>query len=459
MSKPKLYISSTFFDLHEHREALINALRKTERFDIISMENYGTRSTPPLQKCLADVEESEFYILLLGRRYGFIPENEQLSITNLEYKKAIGYTGNDIGGTPDYKKCVLPFILNDNYFLDESIQEKIREEEVKDGPDLTKQKKEKLESLKNKIQKDFTIDNFFTTPDDLTTKVFGALIPELIDRNYADVVSKLVLPEAVAYRCNRESIRNDFLDENSRNKKFYRVFIIHGEKEELPIIFSNNLSEYELNAGENSVVWNIDDYNSSYSDKFLSKLIRDMHLNVFRTLPDTADLSFEELARKIINDNRFTNVVIKFDLYYKSWKEKYKKILSFFFAKLSEANAIEDLETHKNFYLLINIKYLTRTEKVKEIPDSAVLLDKLSKLKTSHIDQWVRTYFFMNTRNNPAFKNRVEVLAHKISDYYFADYVKSGKDFTMEEAIDKLRVIINDFNDNKNIFENYNKLR
>lgn len=231
MSKPKIYISSTFFDLQAHREALITALRKTGRFDVLCMETYGTRSAPPLDVCLNDVEVSEFYILLLGHRYGYIPDGQQYSITNLEYKKAIGDDSSDtVATTPDYKKCILPFILDENYGFADVVKEKLDAEEQADGPDTTESKKKKLLALKKQIGKDYTIDAYFTTPDDLTTKVFGALIPELIDRNYADVVSQLILPDSVAYRCNRESVRKDFLYENFCSTNFYRIFIIQDRK-------------------------------------------------------------------------------------------------------------------------------------------------------------------------------------------------------------------------------------
>jgi hypothetical protein len=456
MSKPKVYISSTFFDLQAHRDALIRALRKTERFDVICMENYGTRNAPPLKKCLEDVDASEFYILLLGHRYGYIPGNEQFSITNLEYKKAIGdATTDQVATTPDYKKCVLPFILDDNYSLPDDTRKKLDAEEHADGPETTEAKKKKLTALKKQIGKDYTIDASFTTPDDLTTKVFGALIPELIDRNYADVVSQLILPEGVAYRCNRESVRKDFLYANFCSSNFYRLFIIHGEKSELPILFSNNISAYELSAGENSIIWNIEDYNSCYSDKFLIKLTRDLYHNIFRAFPDNPELSLQGLADKIIADDRLHDVVIKFDIYHQSWRDKYNTLLSKFFAKLHEAN--ESRKTPKNCYLLINIKYVTPSEEIEESPPSAVVLDKLSRIRLSHIEQWVRTYFFKSTRKTGSFDNWSARLAQQISDHYFPDYVGSSKDFSMEEAIEKLEMIVDDFNNNRNLFANIDK--
>ncbi|MEO6723418.1 MAG: DUF4062 domain-containing protein [Ferruginibacter sp.] len=456
MAKPKIYISSTFFDLQEHRQALITALQKTERFDVVCMENYGTRSTPPLKKCLEDVEVSEFYILLLGTRYGYMPPGEKYSITNLEYKQAIGDKNMDtVGSTPNTDKCVLPFIMDENYLLSDTLKSRINAEDIEDGAELSQLKKEKLAALKKQIRTDFTLERTsFTTADDLTTKVFGALIPELIDRNHAEVVTKLLLSSALAYRCNRERVRNDFLAENFYNKNFYRVYIIHGDKAELPIIFSNNISTYDLSVRDNALTCNIDEYNSNFPDKFVTTLTRDLYYNVFKTWPDNPAISLKELADKLIADERFTNVVFKFDMYYSSWKEKYKKFLLLFFAKLNEANT--NVSTSKNFYLLINIKYLTTKEKLKEIPPAAIALERLTKINITHIEQWVRTYFFINTSGKTEFANRAEKMAQRISDHYFPDY--AGKDFCMQDAIDKLEVIISDFNNNKNLFENYNKL-
>ena len=456
MSKPTIYISSTFFDLQEHRQALITALQKTERFDVICMENYGTRSIPPLKKCLEDVAASEFYILLLGTRYGYMPPGENFSITNLEYKQAIGDKNREtVASVPNTDKCVLPFIMDENYLLSDTTRAQITAEDQQDGAELSQLKKDKLVALKKQIRTDFTLERTsFTTPDDLTTKVFGALIPELIDRNHAEVVNKLLLSSALAYRCNREGVRNDFLAENFYNKNFYRVYIIHGEKSELPIIFSNNISTYELSVRDSSLTCNIDEYNSNFPEKFVTTLTRDLYQNVFKTWPDNPALTLKELADKMIADDRFTNVVFKFDMYYSSWKEKYKKFLSLFFAKLNDVNT--SVHTSKNFYLLINIKYLTAKEKLKEMPPSAITLDRLTKINTAHIEQWVRTYFFISTSDRRDFGNRAERMAQKISDHYFSDY--AGKDFCMQDAIDKLEIIISDFNNNKNLFENYNKL-
>jgi hypothetical protein len=455
MSKPKIYISSTFFDLQEHRAALAQALEKTECFDVVKMENYGTRSEKPALKCMNDVADSEFYILLLGNRYGYIPEDQPYSVTNLEYKQAIGDADlTKVAGVPDYKKCVLPFLMNENFQLPEPIMQQMANEEKNDGEDLTKKKKQYLDELRKRIKSDFVIDTSFTSPGDLVQKVLGALIHELVRRNYGSLINKILLPEEVVYRCNRDRVRNEFLFRNFSSKDFYRVFIVHGEKPELPMIFSNNISEYELNATDTSFVVNLAEYHSTQPEKFIDSLVVDMYYKIFQKWPDTEAITLAGLLYKIVNDTSLTTVVAKFDIPYASWKGIYKSRLTLFFDKVQEANLA--VRTVKNFFILINIKYESAKEMLRNQHACFIPLDKLTSIKTSHVEQWVRTYFFLNTDKTIARRNRVEALAHAIINHYFTDCDdKNG--ISMEEVIPKLLKIVDDFNNNREPFDNYNK--
>jgi hypothetical protein len=55
----------------------------------IAMEHYGAEPRPPIHKCLADVEESDIYIGIIGRRYGWVPPGYTQSITEQEYRQAV----------------------------------------------------------------------------------------------------------------------------------------------------------------------------------------------------------------------------------------------------------------------------------------------------------------------------------------------------------------------------------
>lgn len=86
-----IYVSSTFEDLKEHRDAVYRALRQLGH-DVRAMEDYVACDQRPLDKCLADVAAAEVYLGLFAWRYGYVPEAgnpEGLSITEREYRQAI----------------------------------------------------------------------------------------------------------------------------------------------------------------------------------------------------------------------------------------------------------------------------------------------------------------------------------------------------------------------------------
>ena len=88
----KIYISSTYKDLKDYRDEVCKVLRKVGH-DVIAMEDYVANGKyPPLDKCLADVADSDIYVGIFAWRYGYIPDKgnpQQKSITELEYLKAV----------------------------------------------------------------------------------------------------------------------------------------------------------------------------------------------------------------------------------------------------------------------------------------------------------------------------------------------------------------------------------
>ena len=103
MARKKVYVSSTFKDLEEHRSA-VKATLERAGFDVECMEKYPAFDERPKDKCLADVAECDYYVLILAWRYGFQPEDDnprRLSITHLEYEEAVRL-----------QKPCLPFLLD-----------------------------------------------------------------------------------------------------------------------------------------------------------------------------------------------------------------------------------------------------------------------------------------------------------------------------------------------------------
>lgn len=85
-----VYVSSTFVDLELHRAVLKVELERAG-FDVESMERYPAFDERPLDRCLRDVAACDVFMLVVGRRYGFIPYVHGIkdrSITELEYEHA-----------------------------------------------------------------------------------------------------------------------------------------------------------------------------------------------------------------------------------------------------------------------------------------------------------------------------------------------------------------------------------
>ena len=57
----RIYVSSTFSDLQDQREAVYRALRRLGH-DVVAMEDYVASDQRPLDRCLDDVASSDVYI-------------------------------------------------------------------------------------------------------------------------------------------------------------------------------------------------------------------------------------------------------------------------------------------------------------------------------------------------------------------------------------------------------------
>ena len=81
----QIYLSSTLDDLVDEREAAIEILRNHGRV----IDSYRAGPRPTVENCLADVRSSQLYVLIQGRRYGWVPAGESdthaKSITEMEY--------------------------------------------------------------------------------------------------------------------------------------------------------------------------------------------------------------------------------------------------------------------------------------------------------------------------------------------------------------------------------------
>jgi tetratricopeptide (TPR) repeat protein len=142
----KVFLSSTYIDLIEHRKAAHDALDRIGQ-EVGRMEIFGARAEEATSVALDQLEKSDLVIGIYAYRYGFIPESSEISITEQEYVHA-----------KSKGKPVLCFVVEEEHPWSPKMMEK----------DAGKIKK--LEDFKAKVLKEKVVD-FFTTPADLAMKI------------------------------------------------------------------------------------------------------------------------------------------------------------------------------------------------------------------------------------------------------------------------------------------------
>ena len=119
----RIFVSSSFEDLREHRAAAIRVLRQLGH-EVLAMEDMIAGSATPLAKVLEMVDRSEAYVGVFAWRYGYVPSQAadpqvpapinippaadavagETSITHYEYLRAV-----------ERKLPVMAFLLDEHY--------------------------------------------------------------------------------------------------------------------------------------------------------------------------------------------------------------------------------------------------------------------------------------------------------------------------------------------------------
>src|SRR5687767_14707066 len=97
----KAFVSSTFTDLKAHRARAI-ALLRSGGLHVDPMEDWSAASDEPRKFCLERMAGCDLCVLLVAFRKGFVPDEENLSITQMEYQYAV-----------EHRIDVLAFLLDD----------------------------------------------------------------------------------------------------------------------------------------------------------------------------------------------------------------------------------------------------------------------------------------------------------------------------------------------------------
>jgi tetratricopeptide (TPR) repeat protein len=91
MNRYIVFISSTVEDLVNAREAVEKSLEALEVFEPRRVENLPAIPEPSRAVCLEEVRKADAVLLIVGKRYGFVPtvrNPEALSVTHLEFREA-----------------------------------------------------------------------------------------------------------------------------------------------------------------------------------------------------------------------------------------------------------------------------------------------------------------------------------------------------------------------------------
>lgn len=105
----QVFVSSTYEDLKEERNKVIQALLRIDCIPI-GMENFNAADEDQFTVIKELIESCDYYVLILGGRYGSIEEKTQKSYTQLEYEYAksldiptIAFYYKDLTNLPGYK--------------------------------------------------------------------------------------------------------------------------------------------------------------------------------------------------------------------------------------------------------------------------------------------------------------------------------------------------------------------
>lgn len=146
----QVFVSSTYVDLTEERNEIMQALLELECMPA-GMELFPAANDTQWEWIKKVIDESDYYIVVIGGRYGSISEKTGLSYTEMEYRYAL-----------DTNKPIIGFVHQNPDSLTV-----IKTEQT----DVNKQKlKEFRELVQSKLCK------FYTSPEDLGSKVSRSII-------------------------------------------------------------------------------------------------------------------------------------------------------------------------------------------------------------------------------------------------------------------------------------------
>ena len=145
----RVFMSSTYKDLIDHRRAVADALERLG-LQFRRMEAFGARPEYAMRACLEEVEASELFVGIYAHRYGYVPPGTTTSITEAEFDHA-----------HENRRPTFCFLVDETYPWPEEFVEH------DPGRSSLKSFKARIESL--------VVRDVFTTPDVLGSRVASSI--------------------------------------------------------------------------------------------------------------------------------------------------------------------------------------------------------------------------------------------------------------------------------------------
>jgi hypothetical protein len=145
----RVFVSSTYKDLIDHRRAVADALERLG-LQFRRMETFGARPEDATRACLEEVEASELFVGIYAHRYGYVPTGTATSVTEAEFDHA-----------HKNRRPTFCFLVDETYPWPEDLVEQ------DPGRSSLQNFKARIESL--------VVRDVFTTPDVLGSRVASSI--------------------------------------------------------------------------------------------------------------------------------------------------------------------------------------------------------------------------------------------------------------------------------------------
>ena len=421
MAKYKVYISSTYSDLKEYRQQVIDFFGKKtikENFDLLSMEGYVADNMQPSLECVEDVKNCNIYILIIANRYGFIPPQnnpDEISITEIEYNTAL----------QDPQKTILAF------FADET--DPHFEPDKDDDAVLLAKKKQKLATFKKRVR-----EARITSPEPFVSAYQLALqISESLMRR-SFIAYKL--DNTRAYCCDRVPQFSRFL--MSRTKGAFKSVIIYGDRRELGLNLINRVNIFALDLPEDSIqnqLVSFEDFlvSNDYTQNRDSLLVYILNKYFPSQVPAEISIGFFLTSFKTLN----APLVFVINCDASMFEDNQLSFLKNFMEELYRATLAQD---GMLIYLFVNFEdnassalLEQQLKQLQQLPNQVNYLSVLPRLQSLN-SQLIKTWLINYITPNPG-------RAEEIMDTCFNNL---STPLSMYEADKKIHAFISQVNDN-----------